>query len=446
MSLFIYKDGVLTATSAIRLRAEGYPGPQVASAADGTMSQGAIVFDDPTGVLDVHGWQIVRVDEPECSSARTLFYGPVGDHIERRGPYRLAGGREIDTTINDSNIFLNCRIITGTDANRPAETDTARLAWLLASASLSGLVYDLGLVAGAGRLFDATNYRGQYPLDVLADLIAPRGQIFFTYWSQTLQRVGLFYDSPTATTFTSPLSLTNVNSEVDSTHLAVNEDWEQAYDASDVYDHIRYVYAGGAYYAANATTTAAFFNNVIGSRSLTVENDRVGLESTAATFSARILARDGAENPTMSGTLKIPAAQVGLIQAGMRIAVHLTHLTGFQTVAYSRVKSLTIAQTEGDDTSHDMGLVLSTYGPPGAGNWTGPPVPQAPPAAASVVQTGCGYSLGGTVEVTFASQVSAGNRIVVAIVERYGTIGTTADTDMGLRHFHVRSSQIHGEE
>src|SRR5436190_18406255 len=406
MSLFVYKDSVLAGVSAVRLRAEGYPGPQVASAADGSMSQGAIVFDDPTGTLDVHGWQIVTVDEPACTSAPTLFYGPVGDHIERRGPYRLAGGREIDTTINDSNIFLNCRIITGTDANRPAETDTARLAWLLASASLSGLVYDGGLVNGAGRDFDATNYRGQYPLDVLSDLIAPRGQIFFTYWSQTRHRVELFYDSPTATAFTSTLSLTNVLSEVDSTHLVVNEDWEQSYDASDVYDHIRYVYAGGAYYAANATTTAAFFNNVIASRSLTVENDRVGLESTAATFSARILARDGAENPTMSGTLKIPAAQVGLIQAGMRINVHLTHLTGFQTAAYSRVKSLTIAQSEGNAAYYDMGLVLSTYGPPGAGNWMGPPVPQGPPAAPTIVQTGCGQSIGGSVIAVFPAPVS----------------------------------------
>src|SRR5436190_4001634 len=111
MRLFVYKVGVLAATAAIRLRAEGYPGPQVASAADGSMSQGAIVFDDPVGTLDVHGWQIVRVDEPECSSARTIFYGSVGDHIERRGPYLIAGGREIDTTLNDSNIFLACRLI-----------------------------------------------------------------------------------------------------------------------------------------------------------------------------------------------------------------------------------------------------------------------------------------------------------------------------------------------
>src|SRR5204863_1605348 len=127
----------------------------------------------------------------------------------------------------------------------------------------------------------------------------------------------------------------------------------------------------------------------------------------------RILARDGAENPTMTGSLKIPAAQVGLIRAGMRIAVHLTHLTGFQTVAYSRVKSLTIAQTEGDDTSYDMGLVLSTYGPPGTGNWMGPPVPQIPPAAGAVVQTGCGSSLGGAVTLTYPGAIAAGNMLVV---------------------------------
>src|SRR5436190_10391152 len=298
MSLFVYKDGALTATSAIRLRSGGYPGPQVASAADGSMSQGAIVFDDPTGTLDVHGWQIVKVNEADCTTAPTIFYGAVGDHIERRGPYLIAGGREIDTTLNDSNIFLASRLI-GSDGNRPAETDTARLSWLLGSSALSNMVYDLGLVVGAGRNFDATNYIGMKAVDVLDDLIAPRGQIFFTYWSNSAQKVGLFYDSPTATAFTSTLSLTNVNSEVTSTTLAVNLDWEQSWDASDVYDTIRYVYAHGAYTASEPTTTAAFFNNVIGHRGIMVENDRVGLTSTAATFSARILARDGAENPTM---------------------------------------------------------------------------------------------------------------------------------------------------
>ena len=375
MSLFSYLQGTLVATSSIRLRGNGYPGPQLPAAADGTGSQGAVVFDDPTGSLTVTGWQTYIAEEPDCASARRLFTGLVADRTYRRGPYLVDAGREIDTTINDQNIYLSMRLITGSDAKRPEETDTARLAWLLGSDYLDGLVYDTGWVTGAGRTFDATDYHGQYPADVLYDLAGPRGQIFYAAWDHSVNRVGLFFDAPDSTTNTSSLTISNVltdvtrdvNGIVTGTCYPPSKDGELQSDPSDVYSHIRYKYTGGAVYANNPTTAATFFPSPLLRRGINVENDRVGKRTTATTFANRILARDSVEHVTITCTVRLPSTKVGLIDAGQRISVRFSHLPGFTSFAWTRVERKVVSQTEGDPTNYDVVLTLSTYGIRGGG-------------------------------------------------------------------------------
>src|SRR5204863_2040096 len=134
---------------------------------------------------------------------------------------------------------------------------------------------------GAGRVFDATQYKGQFPSDVLNDLCGPRGQIFFVYWDQSAQALGLFFDAPTATTHTSTLTISNVLSDVDNTTcFAPYMDDESLLDPSEVYSDIRYVYAGGVYYGANAATRAGFFPSPLIHRDTQVENMQVGKRTT----------------------------------------------------------------------------------------------------------------------------------------------------------------------
>lgn len=383
MSMFVYLDGVNVATARIRLRAQGDQGVSLAASADGSQSQGGIVFDDSDGTLTVTGWLPVNVDEPDCS-ARRLFTGYIGDRTYRRGHYRLGAGREIDTTILDANILLRMRRINGSDSLRPQETDTQRLAWLLGAGYIPR-VSDLGLVTGAGRTFEATQYKGQLPSDVLDDLVGPRGQIYFVYYDQTLQRLGLFYDAPTATTFTSTLTISNVLSDVDDvTCFSPYEDASSLVDPSEVYSNIRYVYKGGAVYRTNAAG-AAFFTGDPGHRDTLVENDRVGKLSTATTFADRILLRDSVEAQSIDLTVRLPAAKVGLIQAGHRLAVRLSHVPGFTTSTYTRVETLSLVQTDSSPDYYDLTLHLSTHGLPGGGG-TGSgstdPFPVQPPTSA----------------------------------------------------------------
>ena len=395
MSLDTYLAGSLVGTTRIRLRANGDQGIGIAANADGSMAQGGIVFDDPDSSLGITGWQPVHVVETLCTAAPRLFTGYIGDRTYRRGHYRTDGGREIDTTILDSNVLLQMHRINGADSLRPEETDTARLAWLLGSGYIP-LVSDLGFVNGVGRVFDATQYKGQFPYDVLSDLCGPRGQIFFVYWDQTAAALGLFFDAPDATTYTSSLTISNVLSNIDDTTcFAPYLDDESVLDPSEVYSNLRYVYAGGVYYAHNLTTAAAFFPAPLGHRDTAVENMKVGKTSTAITFANRILARDAVENQIITMTVRLPAAKVGLIDAGMRLSVRLSHVPGFTSFAYTRVEQITRAQTEGTPDFYDVGLRLSTHGIVGGGGTGGGstlPFPVSSGTPPSVVQ------------VTFAQQ------------------------------------------
>jgi hypothetical protein len=115
--------------------------------------------------------------------------------------------------------------------------------------------------------YDATQYKGQFPSDVLNDLCGPREQIFFVYWDQGAAALGLFLDAPTATTYTSTLTISNILSDVnDTTCFAPYIDAESVLDPAEVYSNIRYVYARGVYYGHNLTTAGAFFPLPLGPR------------------------------------------------------------------------------------------------------------------------------------------------------------------------------------
>ena len=387
MSLFADLNGSLVGTTYIRLGGIG----GLPAAADGTGSQGGIVFDDPLGNLTVTGWQIIKVTEPDCTAAPVLFYGTVADRTYRRGPYLQGPSREIDTTINDHNGFLSLRLLGGNGPSRPQETDRARIAWLLSDASLDGLVYDLGFVNGTGLKFDAANFQGMYPADVLNDIASHYGQIFFTYWDQVQGKVGLFFDFPTAVTFTSSLSISNVLSDVDDvTVFEPYKDAELVADPSEVYSRVRFVYTGGVVWRSDSTTAATFFPEPLRYRSLQVENDRIGKLTTATTFANRVLAADSTEREMVSFTVRLPSTKVGLIQAGMRIHLRFTHLPGFETGTYSRIERLTYLPTDADQTHYDVHCECSTHGLTtaiGSGGGSTDPFPYQPPdTTPSVIQ------------------------------------------------------------
>lgn len=375
MSLFVYLDGTDYAGS-IRARAGGDQGlAGLTSAADGTASYGGVIVDDPSGAVTSTGWKAVRVEENACSQPR-LFTGYVIDRTISRGPhFRTAAGRIFDTNLIDQNAVLHMRLITDSDGQRPAETDIERIDWLLGSAYLSGLIADYGDVdRSSPKNFQEADYRGQYADDVLNDIAGPIGRQAYARWDASHSAVGLVYGLPTAYWGTSTLRISNVLSDVDdTTTFEPYIDAQLLRDPTEVYSTVRYAYANGVVIRKNATTASTFIE-----RGLNVDNSRVGAEATATGMADSLLSRDSTENDTITVTVRLPAAKVGLIEAGQRISVKFSHLPGYDSFTYARVTRRVTVQVEGVSDQYEVTLTLNDKGNGNGGGAGAPPTNQLP--------------------------------------------------------------------
>ena len=434
MTLFAYLAGSDVGHK-VRLNAIG-----LTNNADGSVGFGSIVFDDADGTLTVRGWMKVVVKETACTSAPVLFSGYVGPRTYSRNTYRSGAARFIDTTLVDENAILHCRLITGSDGKRPAETHDVRVNWLLNSAYLSGLISDTSLVDTATmRPFEEADYRGQYADDVLNDVAGPIFRIFFVYPTQPNGTRGLFFDTPTSVVGTSTLTISNVLADQSATCFPPSIDATLSRDPSEVYSRIRYTYANGTVIEDDTSAVTDFFtDNAIGTRGLQVNNSRVGLASTARSMAQSLLSRADGENDTITVTVILPRASVGLIDAGQRIGVRFTHLPGYETLTYTRVTSRNIRQHEGTDEHYDVTLELNTHGLSSAGGAGAPPPGDFPhpPSTASIVQ-----QISGQTAVTMPAPVTEGDTLVAVVNSRgastwnYAAAGYTlvqAETQIGV--------------
>jgi hypothetical protein len=391
MSLVATVDGSAL-SNRIRLRGAGETGFGATSAADGTGSTGGVIFDDPDGDLSLQGWQTITIDETSCTDAPRIFTGFIGDRTYSRGRYSDGPAREIDCTIIDQNTLMSFALISNPDGKRPAETHIERIDWLLGSVYIpGGLISDLGLVDRSHpRPFPETDYRGQYPSEVLSDLAGPIFKIWYVYWDQDAEALGLFFDEATSVSNASTLSFSNDPSDwsaadgLSGTCLRVYTDGALAVDPSEVYSKARQVYRNGVVIENNDTTKTTFFGS-LGHRGVEADNDRNGLESTARAQLQNILARDSKEAEVLTFTAQLSAAQVGLIDAGQRVGVRFTHLPGFETLpTYTRVERRITSHTEGRRDFYDVQLTCSTRGLTTIGGGGDPGVFPAPPGCSPV--------------------------------------------------------------
>jgi hypothetical protein len=180
-----------------------------------TPSMSGLTLDDPTGSLDVTPLRAFAIEEADCSKRR-LFSGYVADRSQARGDTAhrsliLGAARTWDTTLVDYNNTMWQRVIRGSDGNRPAETDVARINWIIGSA-YTATVSDAGLISSTGPVnMDATDYRGRYPADVAADCGNASQKNYFVYFDEATWHPAFAYFDPTSTTYTSTLQFSNVD-------------------------------------------------------------------------------------------------------------------------------------------------------------------------------------------------------------------------------------------
>jgi hypothetical protein len=349
VSLFFYLGGTITTPISdigegdIRLSMP----PISETALALTPSMSGLTLDDPTGSLDVTPLRAFAIEEADCAKRR-LFSGYVADRSQARGDGAhgsliLGAARTWDTTLVDYNNTMWQRVIRGSDGNRPAETDVARINWIIGSA-YTATVSDAGLISSSGPVnMDATDYRGRYPADVAADCGNASQKNYFVYFDEATWHPAFAYFDPTSTIYTSTLQFSNVLSDVDSsTTFAATGVLDL--DPSAVYSGVYLRYAGGTVYRQNTTTLSD-----IGIRDASIDEPDIKTSAAAIARADAYLVAAGVEQKTLKIHTELPSTHVNLILPGQRVRVKFSHLTGYTSYAYARVVTRTVSQAEGSD-------------------------------------------------------------------------------------------------
>ncbi len=341
----------------------------------------------------------VTVDYPDVFSAsgqtatvgslQRLFTGYTGLRSIQRGQgdsLRTGAARRISVTLDDINSFLSFRVFTESDANRPAETDLARIRWLLRNSRMAGTIYDLGDIPGLARPqtgtfpMDAADYRGKRTADLLNDCSQMSGKNAYVYYEESEDKFGLVYDFHTSTRLSSPIRLTNVLSLVDSDEhtvgptmtFPIEPDWTEHDDPSRVVAGV-YVPYGSKSQAAYVTqlSTAVTF----GYRDAVAPNASVKTLTKAKALGKRYLADNATEDVLLVGTVKLPRTCATQLTAGLRAQVYVSHLPSVDnpTWTWCRVLRQSIAQDEESDQFYTLNMDLT------------PIAPATPPAGGSIL-------------------------------------------------------------
>jgi hypothetical protein len=393
------------------------------SAADGTFATSGVRIEDPDGVLDLKQLQPFIVEESDCAQPR-CFTGFMYDVKISRGPYRNGPGRIWELEIADLNFLLHLRVLRGAAANRPKETGSDRLTWLLSTVGMAGVVFDNGFVMANVWSYDETDYRGKYADDVLSDIVtaATAGRwVFFVYWDDSAapgEEVSLFYGEAVSAINDSTLRISNVLSDVDDT-VTFWPYQESSLDASGdaIYDGVYISYVGGTLYRQLGSTFTEFGIH----RDGVYESDRNNNLTSASLHADTFLTTHAAQVDTITCVMRLPSDKVNLIEAGMRIQVRFEHIPHYDTFTWTRVTRRTLTLTAGGNDFYDVQLELSTKGinQAGGGDPGVFPAPQPCSGPPTIVNDEAG-ALGLPYTWDWSFTPTAGNVLLVLRTDRNG--------------------------
>jgi len=337
---------------------------QCATAADlGRPAFGGFDVEDPAATLTITGHRPVTITESDCSQPR-LFTGWTTTRLVGRDKDNamVAGDqREHDVTIVDLNALFGFRMLVASECNRPAETWSERLTWLLGCQYLSDLIADTGSVITLTRAMDAADYRGSYPSAVLDDLSdrMSRPLNYFAFWDTTAATVGLFFDYADAAVNDSTLRISNDLADVDGA-LTFEPDSvaRLSREPDQTYSEVVLWYAHGTkkVFRQRGTTADAYIR-----RGTRIERPYTGSQATALTQASDFLDQHATEQDRITATITVPPSAAGLVTAGQRMDVKLTHVPGYSTFISMRVISCTVSPT--DDSLGRYAIVLELLSP-----------------------------------------------------------------------------------
>ena len=312
----------------------------------GQVGAANITMDDTTGSYTPPGQKAVTVVESSASPTR-LFTGYVGERKMGRGTMR-PGERQWTVTLEDLNVLLDDRVITGSDGNRAAETDAARILWLISDAAMTGV--STGHIPNTNTVqMDAVDYRGKRPRDVLEDCAQKSGKNFFVYYHSSGPL--LFYDLDTGTNLTSSLRISDVASDVDESVTFAAKEPGVTLDPARVYSKVRLRYKRGSASVTNATTASNYRTREVYKR-----YKRIKTAARATEQAQKWLDQAANEQTTVEVGIECGAAYVNDLRAGHRVQIKLTRL-GISAFTYYRVITRTVRPLS--DVRYAVDLVIA---------------------------------------------------------------------------------------
>jgi hypothetical protein len=330
----------------ISARVRAYTMSLTANAEQGSVAISQLVVDDPEGGINITGLRNLFVSETsEASNQIYIYTGWTADRDITRGEsFRTGSARQWTVNLADANAFIGRRIMRGADANRPAETDVARIQWLLSTSEFGGIVPTSRYVSTLFPVaMDAVDYRDQSNQQILDDCSQQSGKNYFVFYDEPVLQYGLYYDFPGSSAYRSSLRLTNILGYVDNdiTFGVSETETKLNRDPSRVYSGVVLPFVGGEVYVQNDTIANTFVR-----RDTTAPSYNVKTAAKATARANRYIVDAATEADVITTSFLVPLSRVNHLREGQAVQCRFAHFPGYdQGWNWMRVLKRTVTAT-----------------------------------------------------------------------------------------------------
>lgn len=331
-------------------------GPSLMTRAEeGAVAFSQVVIDDPDEDLVIDPYTPFLATEDDSTSDDKVWASGqlVGRRVVRTtGTSTNPLGRFWACDLVDDNNRFHRRIFKG-GSNRDEETDNERADWVLDKLQDWNLVDDITTYVSDGNEsgdLDEQDFRGQYADDILMDTSQAKSK---NYWIQRQGDLGditdvAWWGSSGNTNYSSPLYLTNDQADLGWRMDLIRDGVSTVYPMSmdnglrcipdRMYSGAYARHRSGAIYRRESTTV-----DIIGVRDVNMAGTDQMTKARAITRAERYLEEFDVEDFRVDCRVRLPAAKVTQLRAGMRVRAAMTHWPfGFDDWYWWRVISVSV--------------------------------------------------------------------------------------------------------
>jgi len=286
-------------------------------------------------------------------------------------------GRVWIIEVADMNTLWTYRVMTGSDAKFPAQSDVERVQQVADSEEM-GYFSDLSfLFSGSPVQMDKLNGRGQTTGQIMDQCAQQSGKNWYIYsygvHGEYSADFGLWYGRDSRTEYTSPLSLSNDPADLamadvndgTATTYPIGKDTQLRRDYARQYDGAYGEYANGAKYIRNPAVSDLI---TVTHRDMVHPAPEIKSSARMAERLNRVLLDHATPDEVISTTIWLPANKASSIRPGMRVAFKATHLPNYETAKFLRVMSAQYKPVADKQFGDGYQIALEMQGPgsPGA--------------------------------------------------------------------------------